>query len=58
MQQKIDDLNHQLDTERQQITAAGKQREEELLSQVDALRRQTSDRDMKITNLGTQIIQL
>ena len=38
--------------------AAGKAREEELLSQIEALRKQVSDRDMKITDLNEEIARL
>ena len=51
MQTQIDDLLRQLEQEKLNMGAAGKKREEELLSQIEALRREIADRDGTISDL-------
>ena len=58
MQAQIDELYRQIEAEKQNMGAAGKKREEELLSQIDALKKQVAERDGTITDLDSQIVGL
>lgn len=48
MQKTIDDLLAQIEAEKQNMGAAGKKREEELLAKIEALRKDLSLRDVAI----------
>ena len=51
MQQQIDDLLRLLDEEKQNMGAAGKRREDELLNEIANLRRELADRAARIDEL-------
>jgi len=51
MQDKIDELKRLLDEEKQKMGAAGKLREEELLREIDNLRKQLAEKALKIDEL-------
>ena len=58
MQAQIDELLRQLEQEKLNMGAAGKKREEELLSQIEALKKQVAERDGTISDLEAQIAGL
>ena len=58
MQAQIDELQRQLEQEKLNMGAAGKKREEELLSQIEALKKQVAERDGTISDLEAQIAGL
>ena len=58
MQERIDDLLAQIEAEKQNMGAAGKKREEELLAQIAALQEDVRQRDNQISDFNQQVAGL